>query len=127
VDGFLSSDLTLPWLGPAQALISPYTHPLSEYPGSPRRIGAEYGSSREAPALPAKMRSFERLTAHTNTGGKMVHSLRSMGSAALNICYVATGGLDLYWEIGVSVIETGRWASTDGQCWPWDVCVSVLS
>jgi myo-inositol-1(or 4)-monophosphatase len=47
------------------------------------------------------MRTFERLTAHTNSGGKMVHSLRSMGSAALNICYVATGGLDLYWEIGV--------------------------
>lgn len=27
--------------------------------------------------------------------GKMVHSLRSLGSAALNICQVATGGCDL--------------------------------
>lgn len=69
------------------------------------RIGAEYGSSREAPALPAKIKTFEKLAAHTNAGGKMVHSLRSMGSAALNICQVATGGLDLYWEIGVSCLR----------------------
>ena len=48
------------------------------------------------------MKTFERLVAHTNSGGKMCHSLRSMGSAALNIAAVATGGLDLYWEIGVS-------------------------
>jgi len=40
----------------------------------------------------------------------MVHSLRSMGSAALNIATVATGGLDMYWEIG---------------CWPWDVCAGI--
>lgn len=40
----------------------------------------------------------------------MVHSLRSVGSAALNICFVASGSLDMYWEIG---------------CWPWDVCVRV--
>lgn len=30
-------------------------------------------------------------------GGKMAHSLRSMGSAALNYAMVAQGGLDLYW------------------------------
>ena len=36
----------------------------------------------------------------------MVHSLRSMGSAALNFCAVAKGELDLYWE---------------GGCWAWDV------
>jgi myo-inositol-1(or 4)-monophosphatase len=38
----------------------------------------------------------------------MAHSLRSVGSAALNFALVAQGALDLYWEIG---------------CWPWDVCV----
>ena len=36
----------------------------------------------------------------------MVHSLRSLGSAALNLCGVAEGGLDAYWE---------------GGCWAWDV------
>ncbi len=41
----------------------------------------------------------------------MVHSLRSMGSAALNIAMVASGGLDMYWEIGVSAFlgQTGEY------------------
>ena len=30
----------------------------------------------------------------------MVHSARSLGSAALNMCNVAEGGLDAYWEGG---------------------------
>lgn len=33
-------------------------------------------------------------------GALMVHSLRSIGSAALQFAYVAQGSLDLYWEIG---------------------------
>lgn len=83
------------------------------------RIGVEYGMSRSPPALPRKLAAFEKLTAHTDVGGKMCHSLRSMGSAALNIVLVASGGLDMwvhsgktrlrwpliafrYWEIGVS-------------------------
>ena len=37
----------------------------------------------------------------------MVHSIRSLGSAALNMCGVAEGTLDVYWESG---------------CWAWDVC-----
>jgi len=41
----------------------------------------------------------------------MAHSLRSMGSAALNFAMVAQGGLDLYWEVG---------------CWPWDVCAGIV-
>lgn len=34
----------------------------------------------------------------------MAHSLRSAGSAAINIAFVASGGLDMYWEIGVSTM-----------------------
>lgn len=30
-------------------------------------------------------------------GGRMAHSLRSMGSAALNFAAVASGNLDIYW------------------------------
>jgi len=41
----------------------------------------------------------------------MAHSLRSVGSAALNFALVAQGSLDLYWEIG---------------CWPWDVCAGIV-
>ena len=35
-------------------------------------------------------------------GGKMVHALRSMGSAAMNYTQVASGGLDLYWYVATS-------------------------
>lgn len=40
----------------------------------------------------------------------MAHSLRSIGSAALNFAYVAQGALDLYWEIG---------------CKSWDVAAGI--
>nr|ODN95972.1 myo-inositol-1(or 4)-monophosphatase [Cryptococcus depauperatus CBS 7855] len=73
-------------------------------------IAVEYGSARSPPALPRKVATFEKLAAHTDVGGKMCHSLRSVGSAALNIALVASGGLDMYWEIG---------------CWPWDVCAGI--
>jgi myo-inositol-1(or 4)-monophosphatase len=37
--------------------------------------------------------------------------MRSIGSAALNLCAVAAGTLDLYWE---------------GGCWAWDVCAGWI-
>jgi len=37
----------------------------------------------------------------------MTQGLRSLGSAALNLCAVAAGEMDVYWEAG---------------CWAWDVC-----
>ncbi|WVR08650.1 hypothetical protein IAU60_005708 [Kwoniella sp. DSM 27419] len=73
-------------------------------------IAVEYGSSRSPPALPSKVKTFQTLAAHPDQGGKMAHSLRSMGSAALNIALVASGGLDMYWEVG---------------CWAWDVCAGI--
>jgi myo-inositol-1(or 4)-monophosphatase len=56
--------------------------------------------------------SFMRLAGDPNGGGKdeekvdrgrMAHSLRSMGSAALNFAMVAQGGLDLYWWVFISI------------------------
>jgi len=41
----------------------------------------------------------------------MAHGMRSLGSAALNYSMVASGSMDLYWEIG---------------CWAWDVCAGVV-
>lgn len=38
--------------------------------------------------------------------GGMVHGVRSMGSAALDMAYVATGAVDIFWEAG---------------CWEWDI------
>ncbi|KAG6889332.1 hypothetical protein C0995_001739 [Termitomyces sp. Mi166 len=77
-------------------------------------VAVEWGSDRCERTITAKAGSFARLAgnpAQGVTGGKMAHSLRSMGSAALNFAMVAQGGLDLYWEIG---------------CWPWDVCAGVV-
>ncbi|RSH81128.1 uncharacterized protein EHS24_008562 [Apiotrichum porosum] len=97
---FLNEKTRLPLMGKVKPLYS-----LDQ-----ALIAVEYGSSRKAPALPAKLNTFKNLTADKSDGGQMVHSLRSLGSAALNLCQVATGGVDLYWEIG---------------CWPWDVCAGM--
>ena len=55
----------------------------------------EYGSSRTSPTLPSKVKTFQTLAAAKEEGGKMAHSLRSAGSAAINIALVASGGLDM--------------------------------
>jgi myo-inositol-1(or 4)-monophosphatase len=70
-------------------------------------IGIEWGSDRKGRNWETKVRTFEKLGQAKDEGGAMVRSMRSLGSAALNLCAVAAGTLDLYWE---------------GGCWPWDVC-----
>lgn len=70
-------------------------------------VAVEWGSTRDGPNFAHKVDVFRRLAATRETGGSMVHSLRSLGSAALNIAAVAAGQMDLYWE---------------GGCWAWDVC-----
>jgi myo-inositol-1(or 4)-monophosphatase len=57
--------------------------------------------------MACKLATFARLARSKDEGGAMVHSLRSMGSAAMNLCAVAAGTIDLYWE---------------GGCYAWDVC-----
>lgn len=77
-------------------------------------VAVEWGSDRSGPDYAVKTRTFARLAAAKQDGGAMVHGLRSWGSAALNLCAVATGAVDAYWEAG---------------CWAWDVCAGwvVLS
>lgn len=70
-------------------------------------IAIEWGSHRDGPNYELKTEVFKKLAATKETGGAMVHSLRSLGSAALNIAAVAAGQMDAYWE---------------GGCWAWDVC-----
>jgi myo-inositol-1(or 4)-monophosphatase len=63
-------------------------------------LGVEWGSDRTLDTINAKAGSFSRLAGNSAQGvmgGKMVHSLRSIGSAALHYGMVAEGGLDLYW------------------------------
>lgn len=70
-------------------------------------IAVEWGSDRSGNDYEVKVKTFKSLCASKEENGAMVHSLRSLGSAALNLCGVATGALDVYWEAG---------------CWAWDVC-----
>jgi len=99
----------------AKALKLPLSNPPKPLPSLSRAlIAVEWGSDRNQTTINAKSNSFSRLAGDPGKGvlgGKMAHSLRSMGSAALNYAMVAQGGLDLYWEIG---------------CWPWDVCAGIV-
>ncbi len=69
-------------------------------------VAVEWGNERSGANWATKTNTFARLAGDESTGGAMVHSLRSLGSAALNCCAVARGDLDAYWE---------------GGCWAWDV------
>ncbi|KJR85836.1 myo-inositol-1(or 4)-monophosphatase [Sporothrix schenckii 1099-18] len=78
-------------------------------------VAIEWGSDRQGANFDLKVGVFQRLAAAKEEAAKegaigknaMVHSLRSLGSAALNFCAVAAGQLDCYWE---------------GGCYAWDVC-----
>ncbi|OAA65718.1 inositol monophosphatase [Niveomyces insectorum RCEF 264] len=80
-------------------------------------VGIEWGSDRQGANFVLKVDVFRRLAAAKEAAAAaaqanprptaMVHSLRSLGSAALNLCAVAAGQLDAYWE---------------GGCYAWDVC-----
>ncbi|KAI9736257.1 MAG: hypothetical protein M1834_001143 [Cirrosporium novae-zelandiae] len=70
-------------------------------------VAVEWGSDRNGNNWKTKTETFLKLAAEIEDGGKMVHSLRCSGSAALNLCAVAAGTIDVYWEAG---------------CWAWDVC-----
>ncbi|KAG8976557.1 hypothetical protein FRC05_003396 [Tulasnella sp. 425] len=77
-------------------------------------IGVEWGHYRSKEIVDKRANSFSRLAGDPNSGvvgGKMVHSMINVGSAACNCALVASGSLDVYWDIG---------------CWPWDVCAGIV-
>ncbi|KAL2135739.1 hypothetical protein VTI74DRAFT_7109 [Chaetomium olivicolor] len=69
-------------------------------------VSIEWGSQRDGENFELKARRFRKLAAAKENGGGMVGGLRSLGSAALNLCACAAGQLDMYWE---------------GGCYAWDV------
>ena len=71
-------------------------------------VAVEWGSDRSGNNWDVKMNTFRNLG---EQGKGMVHALRSLGSAALNFCNVASGAIDIYWEAG---------------CWAWDVAAGWL-
>ncbi|KAK4221740.1 3-phytase A [Podospora fimiseda] len=66
-------------------------------------VAFEGGSQRDGENFEIKMKAFRNLLSAEKG---MVGGFRSLGSSALNICGVAAGQLDLYWE---------------GGCYAWDV------
>ncbi|KAG2048849.1 myo inositol monophosphatase [Suillus hirtellus] len=100
--------------GNGQPLKLPLTNPKPLPSLQKALLAVEWGSDRGKKTLVPKSDSFLRLAgdpADGIAGGRMAHSIRSLGSAALNISMVAQGGLDLFWEIG---------------CWAWDVCAGIV-
>ncbi|KAK2762238.1 hypothetical protein FQN54_001248 [Arachnomyces sp. PD_36] len=74
-------------------------------------VAVEWGADRTGNNFEVKHQTFTKLARVTEDGGAMVHSLRSIGSAAMNFCSVASGVLDLYWE---------------GAAYAWDVSAGWL-
>ncbi|SPO25712.1 related to quinic acid utilisation protein QUTG (inositol-1(or 4)-monophosphatase) [Ustilago trichophora] len=92
----------------------PLANPLPLYDLNQALVAFEWGSDRRSEILSKKLSSFAKITGDASggvVGGKMAQGVRSIGSAALNFCAVASGSLDLYWEIG---------------CWAWDVCAGIV-
>lgn len=57
-------------------------------------VCGEFGSSRVTADLNLKLNSIRRVL-------EQAHGIRSFGSAALNMCSVASGQTDAYWEFGL--------------------------
>ncbi|KAI4718854.1 inositol monophosphatase [Aureobasidium sp. EXF-10727] len=79
-------------------------------------FSCEWGKDRrdvEDGNLYRKIESFLNMAGEIGgRGGKggMVHGVRSLGSATLDLAYVAMGSFDIWWE---------------GGCWEWDVAAGI--
>lgn len=107
------------WLNDTQPL------PLLRDPGVPPLPAAapkgcifacEWGKDRrDVPDgnMHRKVESFVNMAAEVggrDGKGAMVHGMRSLGSATLDLAYTAMGAFDIWWE---------------GGCWEWDVAAGI--
>ncbi|KAF7721989.1 hypothetical protein EC973_003871 [Apophysomyces ossiformis] len=76
-------------------------------------VATEAGSDRSAAVLSKKIETMHAILRKKGGMDKAgeAHSIRATGSAALNMCCVAKGIIDVYWEIG---------------CWEWDVTAAIV-
>ncbi|KAG0166534.1 hypothetical protein DFQ28_007396 [Apophysomyces sp. BC1034] len=76
-------------------------------------IATEAGSDRSATVLSKKIEAMHAILRKKGSDHRAAeaHSIRATGSAALNMCCVAKGVIDVYWEIG---------------CWEWDVTAAIV-
>ncbi|KAI9659958.1 MAG: hypothetical protein M1821_001310 [Bathelium mastoideum] len=106
------------WLNEAQRLPL-VRNPIPPMPeNAPKQciFAFEWGKDRrDRPDgnLHRKVESFVNMAAEIGgRGGKggMVHGMRSLGSATMDLAYTAMGAFDLWWE---------------GGCWEWDVAAGI--
>jgi myo-inositol-1(or 4)-monophosphatase len=103
---------TISYLSPNEADPSLRRLPLRN-PGEMKKLGGlksclmaiEWGSDRSGINWDSRVKLFSRLGSNAERGG-MVHGFRSTGSAAMNMCSVAAGEMDAFFEAGA---------------WAWDV------
>lgn len=79
------------------------------------QIITEFGSSRIASEIDTKVQNMRNLI-------DKCHSLRCLGSAALNSCYIANGCADLYYEYGIHIwdIAAGALIAKEAGCYVFD-------
>jgi myo-inositol-1(or 4)-monophosphatase len=68
-------------------------------------VAVEWGSDRSGRNWDTRCKTIRRLASSAEDGGAMVHSLRCMGSAALNFCAIAAGYVDAFW-VSTPVVST---------------------
>lgn len=81
--------------------------------GEPMRVSRAIAlrESLAASGFPADLRASHNNTAEWSAFVPRCQGMARMGSAALDLCYVASGRFDLYWEFGLAA---------------WDMCAGVL-
>ncbi|KAE8859934.1 hypothetical protein PTNB29_07165 [Pyrenophora teres f. teres] len=90
--------------------------PMPEKAPSGCIFSCEWGKDRrDVPDgnMHRKIESFVNMAAEIGGRqgrGGMVHGVRSLGSATLDLAYVAMGAFDIWWE---------------GGCWEWDVAAGI--
>ncbi|GAO49784.1 inositol monophosphatase [Saitoella complicata NRRL Y-17804] len=77
---------------------------ITEWGADRTTIGTSALSESSKENFDVKLRTYFNLLRNSPN---MVHGMRSYGAASLNLCSVAAGHNDAYWE---------------GGCWEWDVC-----
>ncbi|KAK4187804.1 inositol monophosphatase [Podospora australis] len=106
------------WLNETQALPL-VRNPIPPMPGNAPGgciFSCEWGKDRkDIPDgnLYRKVESFLNMAAESGGRagkGGMVHGVRSLGSATLDLAYTAMGAFDIWWE---------------GGCWEWDVAAGI--
>ncbi|KAL4949569.1 protein qutG [Aspergillus filifer] len=95
---------------------NPSIPPMPENAPAKCIFACEWGKDRrDVPGgnLERKIESFSTMAMERDARGGlggMVHGVRSLGSATLDLAYTAMGSVDVWWE---------------GGCWEWDVAAGI--